>query len=127
MTTPTPSQPAVTAVPSSSSSSPFPDAPAPWKNLKAEGFWFLSNNQPTGPGTYDPLEASASFASPDSGAFTGGLLTVMLVRYTDTPVGTTTPHPASPPPLPLTLPTRPLRRAHPLPRHLPRPHPPQLP
>lgn len=67
-------------------------APAPWScraTVYSAVFW-VSASQTTQPGfneaIYAPLEKEAPFAT-DSGKPEGGLATVMLVRYQNTPVG----------------------------------------
>lgn len=85
---------------------PFHFVPSPW-TLKAESYLlFLKlNNLP--PGLYDPLESA--WEDDGLGEFTGGLGAIMIVRYTDTPVGPydelmlipgnfTVPHPSNGPP-----------------------------
>lgn len=70
--------------------SPFADAPAPW-HCEGECFWLFGYARG---GTYPPpvafntLEGASSYADPEtSGAFKGGLMFVMIVRYTSSPVG----------------------------------------
>ncbi|KZT33078.1 hypothetical protein SISSUDRAFT_445248 [Sistotremastrum suecicum HHB10207 ss-3] len=66
----------------------YPSAPGSWKNL-GSAYWFLF--PPTRPdtplldGAYHPLEGA--FSATKTGQFKGGLGSVQVVRYTDTPVG----------------------------------------
>ncbi|KAI5803930.1 hypothetical protein EDC01DRAFT_726289 [Geopyxis carbonaria] len=74
----------------STSTAELPDAPAPWSDLRCESYWFLIRLPRAAPlpsGSYTPLDASSPLAAPSSGAFTGGLGVVMLVRYSSSPVG----------------------------------------
>ncbi|RAR06250.1 MFS general substrate transporter [Stemphylium lycopersici] len=82
---------------------PVPRAKAPW-NLKAECYTFLLKLKQLPKGTYDAFEAE--WADEKLGTFEGGLGSVMVVRYSDTPVGPydelifvpgnfTIPHPSS--------------------------------
>lgn len=71
--------------------SPFEDVPAPW-DCKGEAFWFNAYIRPTGnappPASFGELEQTAAFSdSASSGEYKGGLASVMVVRYRDTPVG----------------------------------------
>lgn len=64
-------------------------APSPWLDLPVQTFilpfWSSSTLLDD---AYAPLEASSSFANPNSsGAFKGGLGMIQIVRYRDTPVG----------------------------------------
>lgn len=73
------------------SPAPFLVAPAPWA-CKGEYFWFLSYVSSSSPypsrASFSELERSAPFADPkESGEFKGGLQHIMVVRYTETPVG----------------------------------------
>lgn len=75
-------------------SSPFLDAPAPWL-CKGEAFWFFGYFSPP-KGYYPPksafsdLEGSSSFANPEvTGTYKGGLTTIMVIRYKESPVGMT--------------------------------------
>lgn len=63
---------------------PVPRAKAPW-NLKAECYTFLLKLKQLPKGTYDAFEAE--WADEKLGTFEGGLGSVMVVRYSDTPVG----------------------------------------
>ncbi|KAF1808178.1 hypothetical protein P152DRAFT_462832 [Eremomyces bilateralis CBS 781.70] len=68
---------------------PFPSAPAPWK-LRSESYLLMVRLPKTLPdGIYDPLEASSeAFSDPArSGKHRGGLGAILIVRYTETPVG----------------------------------------
>lgn len=71
--------------------SPFPDSPSPWLDLKADVFVGLaSSSGPNGPpsGSYSDLEANSDFSNPDiSGQLTGGPASCMILRYSKTPVG----------------------------------------
>ena len=68
----------------SSQHDPVPRVPAPWK-LKAESYVLCMKLKELPRGVYDPLEAS--WADEELGVFKGGLGTVIIVRYSDTPVG----------------------------------------
>jgi hypothetical protein len=67
------------------------EAPAPWVNMKAEGYSFFSITRTSDvlpSSTYDPLERKTAFADPEvSGHFAGGLGTLMIVRYLESPCG----------------------------------------
>lgn len=69
---------------------PFIDAPAPWE-LGGEAFWlfgYSNGKQFPSPAQYPSLERTHSFASAEeSGAYKGGLCSVMIVRYRTSPVG----------------------------------------
>ena len=70
----------------------FPVAPAPWK-CKGEFFWFLgfaSSSTPYPPrDAFNDLEADSSCSDPKvTGEYRGGLTHIMVVRYKETPVGT---------------------------------------
>lgn len=71
--------------------SPFPVAPSPWDDLEADVFTAVgwasgADGLPTG--SYNRLEESSSFADPEvNGRFVGGLCSVMILRYHQTPVG----------------------------------------
>jgi hypothetical protein len=67
-----------------SSEHPVRRAPAPWK-LKAESYMLFCRLSALPEGVYDPLEAT--WADKELGEFRGGLGSVMIVRYADTPVG----------------------------------------
>jgi hypothetical protein len=68
-------------------------APPPWMNVRATvyflPFWVSGNaaaNLP--PIAYSPLEAASSFAAPGDGCRpVGGLGSIQILRYTDSPVG----------------------------------------
>ena len=65
--------------------------PAPWAT-KAETYWlalYLRSGVDSEAGVYAPLEASApTIRDPvQAGKHVGGLGLIMIVRYTDTPVG----------------------------------------
>lgn len=82
-----------TPAPATEVTSPFPDAPAPW-SCKGEAFWFFGYFSPP-KGYYPPksafsdLEGASEFADPNvTGVYKGGLTTIMVVRYKETPVGT---------------------------------------
>jgi hypothetical protein len=82
-----PSQPP--AETDSSPHTPFALAPPPWET-KCDIYWLLSYNRgPLPANAYSPLEASSpTFAdATKAGAFKGGLGLVMIIRYSDTPVG----------------------------------------
>ena len=66
--------------------------PAPW-DLKAESYWLMLSLPAVLPeNIYDPLEASfPEFADPKlAGEFKGGLGTIAIVRYFNTPCGKAT-------------------------------------
>lgn len=66
---------------------PVPVAPAPW-TTKAECYWLFLTLKSLPKGIYDPLEESSEdCAEGKAGEFKGGLGCIMLVRYSDTPVG----------------------------------------
>lgn len=68
--------------------------PAPWKcTADIYAAYFFSSPKSKAAAeidtiAYSPLEKESSFASPEAGRFAGGIGSFMLVRYTDTPVGT---------------------------------------
>ncbi|PSR80234.1 hypothetical protein BD289DRAFT_414644 [Coniella lustricola] len=72
-------------------------APAPWicKAQVYALYFYSSRPSPSSSSTalalppvaYSPLEAASFFASPEAGDFVGGLGSIMVVRYLDTPVG----------------------------------------
>jgi hypothetical protein len=64
---------------------PVARAKAPWKSLKGESYCFLLTLKELPKGTYDPFEEA--WADEELGTFKGGLGTVIIVRYSDTPVG----------------------------------------
>lgn len=73
-------------------SSPFPEAPSPW-SCKGEAFWFFGYFSPP-KGYYPPksafsdLEGASDFVEGGAtGIYKGGLTTIMIVRYSETPVG----------------------------------------
>ncbi len=63
---------------------PVQRAGAPW-TLKAETYLLFLKMQSLPQGLYDPLEEA--WVDESLGTFEGGLGAVMIVRYTDTPVG----------------------------------------
>lgn len=63
---------------------PVPRAKGPW-TLKAESYLLFLKLGELPKGVYDPLEEA--WADKGLGAFAGGLGAVMIVRYSDTPVG----------------------------------------
>ncbi|KAH7394360.1 hypothetical protein BKA66DRAFT_567310 [Pyrenochaeta sp. MPI-SDFR-AT-0127] len=63
---------------------PVPRAKAPW-TLKAESYLLFLKLSELPQGVYDPLEEA--WADKGLGTFVGGLGAVMIVRYSDTPVG----------------------------------------
>ncbi|KAJ8131355.1 hypothetical protein O1611_g2271 [Lasiodiplodia mahajangana] len=84
-----------------SKNEPISPAPPPWK-LKGTvyilSFWNSKTLPTEGPGgdkiqgppaiAYSPLEAKSSFADPTvSGEYLGGLSQIMVIRYTESPVG----------------------------------------
>ncbi|KAJ8112008.1 hypothetical protein OPT61_g5522 [Boeremia exigua] len=85
---------------------PVERAPAPW-TLKAESYLLFLKLQGLPEGVYDTLEEA--WEDEGMGRFEGGLGAIMIVRYTDTPVGSydelmlipgnfSVPHPSSGPP-----------------------------
>lgn len=68
--------------------------PAPWKcTADVYAAYFFSSPKSKAAAeidtiAYSPLEKESSFASPEAGRFAGGIGSFMLVRYSDTPVGT---------------------------------------
>ncbi|KAH8097115.1 hypothetical protein BXZ70DRAFT_944312 [Cristinia sonorae] len=72
---------------------PFPVAPSPWF-CRGEAFTFVTtirasrDNASLLPGSFNDLEGESLFADrAHVGEYKGGLAMVMIVRYTDTPVG----------------------------------------
>lgn len=63
---------------------PVQRVPAPW-TLKAETYLLFLKLGTLPAGVYDQLEQA--WGDEGSGRFEGGLGAVMVVRYTDTPVG----------------------------------------
>lgn len=67
-------------------------AQAPW-TCTAQVYSIFMQSKPdkstTGlpPTAYAPLERDSFFASPEAGRYIGGLGGLMVIRYTDTPVG----------------------------------------
>ena len=84
--------PAARTTPGTSEDShPFAVAPAPW-DCKGEFFWLfgLTSSSAPYPGRaeFGTLEAESSVSDPEkTGKFKGGLMHIMIVRYTSTPVG----------------------------------------
>lgn len=68
--------------------------PAPWKcTADVYAAYFFSSAKSKAAAeidtiAYSPLEKESPFASPEAGRFAGGVGSFMLVRYTDSPVGT---------------------------------------
>lgn len=68
--------------------------PAPWKcTADVYAAYFFSSSKSKAAAeidtmAYSPLEKESSFASPEAGRFAGGVGSFMLIRYTDSPVGT---------------------------------------
>lgn len=81
---------------------PVARAKAPWP-LKAESYLLFLNMKELPKGVYDKLEEV--WEGEEYGTFKGGLGAVMIVRYSDTPVGTSFhvdfQHPPSNPSIPL--------------------------
>ena len=69
---------------------PFPEAAAPWK-CKGEAFWFFGYDKGAEyppPSYFSPLERTSTFGDPEvTGKFKGGLSSLMVVRYAESPVG----------------------------------------
>ncbi|EMD87117.1 hypothetical protein COCC4DRAFT_41318 [Bipolaris maydis ATCC 48331] len=65
---------------------PVPRSEAPWDKLKAESYSLFLKLSELPKGTYDEFEASWADEK-ENGAFKGGLGAVIVVRYTETPVG----------------------------------------
>jgi hypothetical protein len=63
---------------------PVPRSKAPW-TLKAESYMLFLNLKELPKGVYDSFEET--WADPALGEFKGGLGAVVIIRYTDTPVG----------------------------------------
>lgn len=63
---------------------PVQRSPAPW-TLKAESYLLFLKLKTLPEGLYDRLEEA--WEDESMGRFEGGLGAVMIVRYTDTPVG----------------------------------------
>ena len=68
-------------------------APAPWK-CAAEVYAVYFHSSPTSKHTadvatvaYSPLERQSPFAAPNTGRSAGGVGSIMIVRYPDSPVG----------------------------------------
>lgn len=82
------SQPAMTDI--ANDEVPFPEANAPWK-CKGESFWFFGYAKGTdypGLSFFNPLEGASTFADESvTGKFKGGLTSILVVRYTESPVG----------------------------------------
>jgi len=72
----------------SSEEPPVPLHPPPWP-LHCEQYWLFSWLSAGGlpRGCYGPFEAPDANASGAAEASRGGLVVIMLVRYTDTPCG----------------------------------------
>jgi hypothetical protein len=66
------------------STHPVLRAKAPW-SMKAESYLLFLNMKELPKGVYDTLEEV--WENDDLGTFKGGLGAVMIVRYSDTPVG----------------------------------------
>ena len=71
---------------------PFFNAPSPW-GCKGEAFWFFGYISPKKgeyppPAAFGSSEGSSSFSDAKAtGEYHGGLTSLMLIRYKDTPVG----------------------------------------
>jgi hypothetical protein len=72
---------------------PIKEAPPPWTGLRATVYiipwWVTSSAAKNLPAiAYSPLESTSSFAAPGEGCRpVGGLGTIQILRYSDTPVG----------------------------------------
>lgn len=69
----------------------FDPVPAPWE-LKGEAWWFMISlyggaEKGVGPGNFDSLEVKSKELAEEPGAFKGGLGAIMLLRYSESPVG----------------------------------------
>lgn len=64
----------------------MPRSEAPWEKLKAESYSLFLKLSELPKGTYDEFEASWADEK-ENGAFKGGLGAVIVVRYSETPVG----------------------------------------
>ncbi|KAJ3479950.1 hypothetical protein NLI96_g8694 [Meripilus lineatus] len=70
----------------------FTEAPAPWP-CRGEVLWLSGYSSPASgeyphDSAFNDLERSSSYADPNiSGQFRGGLNSIMIIRYSDTPVG----------------------------------------
>ena len=71
---------------------PFVDAPSPWE-CHGEAFWFFvyissKKGEYPSPAAFVSSERGSSFSDADAtGEYHGGLTSLMLIRYKDTPVG----------------------------------------
>ncbi|EKM52508.1 uncharacterized protein PHACADRAFT_149215 [Phanerochaete carnosa HHB-10118-sp] len=70
--------------------SPLVDALSPWR-CRGECFWLFGHaraEEHLAPVAFNVLEGVSTFASPEvSGAYQGGLTSIMIARYNDSPVG----------------------------------------
>lgn len=64
---------------------PVPRSKAPWKSLRAESYSLFLKLKELPQGTYDEFEKA--WDDEGAGKFAGGLGAVIIVRYSDTPVG----------------------------------------
>lgn len=71
---------------------PFEDVPAPWQ-CKGESFWFFGHagggrDKYPPPAAFGDMERATAWSDPTlTGDYKGGLTSIMIVRYQDTPVG----------------------------------------
>ena len=74
------------------SASPFVDAPVPW-GCNGEAFWFVGyfsskKGKYPPPAAFGSIERESSFSDAQgTGDYHGGLASLMLIRYKETPVG----------------------------------------
>ena len=81
-----------TVMSTNTGSSPFADVPSPWE-CHGEAIWFCSYISPKKgeyppPAAFGDTEQSSQFSDAKAtGDYHGGLTSLMLIRYKDTPVG----------------------------------------
>ena len=74
------------------SASPFVDVPSPWQ-CNGDAFWFVGYIRPKKgeyppPAAFGDTERASSFSDANiTGDYHGGLASLMLIRYKETPVG----------------------------------------
>ena len=75
------------------SASPFAEAPAPWKQCVGEAFWFFGyisskKGEYPPPSAFGDSERASQFSDAKStGDYHGGLTSLLIIRYKNTPVG----------------------------------------